>query len=122
MYQTWYKERMYTYPTDQELLSECEIQTFRSSGKGGQHVNTTDSAVRLKHLPTGIIVRSQEERSQYLNRQTCLKKLREKIARLLYRAPKRIPTKKPRAVKENILKKKKNRSLKKQLRSRPSTD
>jgi len=108
--------------SDEKLFSECEIETFRSSGKGGQHVNKTDSAVRLRHLPTGITVTSQEMRSQYQNKQRCLEKLRDKIARLMYRPPKRIPTKKTRSSKEKNLKKKKKRSQVKQLRGRPFTD
>ena len=79
--------------TDEQLLSDCKTETFRSSGKGGQHVNTTDSAVRLKHLPTGLVVRSQKERSQYLNKQICLQKLRDKIAALIYVPLKRVLTK-----------------------------
>ena len=108
--------------TDAALFSECEIETFRSSGKGGQHVNKTDSAVRLKHLPTGIVVTAQQERSQYLNKQIALEKLREKLARHYFRPPKRIPTKRPKSSKEKILKKKKKRSEVKSLRSRQFTD
>jgi len=68
--------------TDEKLLEECDVETFRSGGKGGQHVNKTDSAVRLRHLPTGLVVMSQQERSQYLNKLICLEKLREKVAKL----------------------------------------
>src|SRR5256886_10464622 len=68
--------------SDEDLLRECEVDTFRSSGPGGQHVNKTESAVRLTHLPSGVVVTSQEERSQHRNKAICLEKLREKIAKL----------------------------------------
>ena len=107
---------------DEDLLAECRVDSYRASGKGGQHVNVTDSAVRLTHIPTGIVVTSQKERSQVLNKKECLAKLRKKVEQLNYRKPPRIPTRKPSSViLKNSLRKAKN-SEKKNLRRPPSED
>ena len=105
--------------SDEDLLKECNVDTFRAGGKGGQHLNKTESAVRMTHLPTGTVVSCQDERSQYQNKRKCLLQLREKLVALNYRPPKRIPTRKPRSAKEKILDTKRKQSQKKQLRQKP---
>ncbi|HVS81362.1 MAG TPA: peptide chain release factor-like protein [Pyrinomonadaceae bacterium] len=108
--------------SDEDLLRECEVDTFRSSGPGGQHVNKTESAVRLRHLPSGVVVTSQQERSQHQNKSLCLRKLREKIAQLNHRPAKRVPTRVPHSAKNRTLEEKARRSRIKRLRSKSAID
>lgn len=108
--------------SDEDLLKECVVETFRASGKGGQHVNKTESAVRLTHHTSGIVVFCQNERSQFRNKQKCISELRKRLEVMNYSPPKRIPTKKPRAAKEKILKDKKHQSNKKQMRKPPNME
>ena len=107
---------------DEDLLKDCRVDTYRASGKGGQHINVTDSSVRLTHIPTGIVVASQRGRSQFHNKQECLIKLRKKVDELNYIKPKRIPTKASFSAKKKIKEEKQKRSKQKELRKRPSFD
>lgn len=100
------------------LQDQVEITTYKSSGPGGQHKNKTETAVRLKHLPTGITVTAREHRSQFKNRELAWERLLEKL-RARQRKPKpRIPTKQPRAAQERRLQYKASKAAKKSERAK----
>lgn len=106
--------------SDEGLLAQCDVQVFRATGPGGQGVNTTDSAVRLKHLPSGIVVVCRRERSQLRNKETCLKRLRERIEQAMAPPPPpRRATRPTRAAKERRLTAKSIRSSTKAARRPP---
>lgn len=82
-------EVMPDLPDDVEVEirpEDVEMQVYRSSGAGGQHINKTSSAVRLIHKPTGIVVASQQQRSQFQNKDTCYRMLRDKLVQLQMQA------------------------------------
>jgi len=107
---------------DAALLSECDVQTFRSGGKGGQHQNTTDSGVRFIHRPTGIVTTSRERRSQLQNRKLALERmwirLREHVAVPEARIATRVPRREVAKRRDN----KRRRSKTKDLRRPPSEE
>lgn len=113
--------RMAAVPLE-ELAKSCEVETFRAHGPGGQGVNTTDSAVRMRHLPTGIVVVSRESRSQFRNRQLCLQKIRDELERRSVAPVTRNATKPTRSSQEKRLEGKHRRSQVKRTRSRVTHD
>jgi peptide chain release factor 2 len=106
--------------SNEELLKQCRVDVFKSSGAGGQHVNVTESAVRLTHFPSGIVVSSQKERSQFQNKEICLEKLRKKLEALNKKNKPRVKTKIPKRENQKRLHEKKQVSEKKKLRKVPS--
>ena len=78
----WREYARYAEMSVERLARDCEVQVFRATGPGGQGVNTTDSAVRMKHVPSGITVTARESRSQFQNRDNAMKMLRAKLAEL----------------------------------------
>lgn len=103
---------------DAQIVRDCEVRTFHASGPGGQGVNTADSAVRMRHVPTGIVVVSREERSQLRNRERCIEKIRE-ICRRRGRPPRpRKKTAVSAAQKRRRLEAKRARGKVKELRRR----
>jgi ribosome-associated protein len=109
--------------SDDALLAECDVQVFHASGPGGQSVNTSDSAVRIRHRPSGVTVVCRRERSQLQNKRVCIERLRLKLEAL--NAPPDAPrhaTRKSRGVRASELAAKKMRGRVKALRRSPGVD
>ena len=111
------------YATDRETLErEVEVDVFRASGPGGQHVNKTESALRLTHPPSGVVVIAQDSSSQHRNRDTAFERLIERLERLNYVPKKRLPTKPSLASRKRRGEGKKQRGATKRQRGRVSHD
>jgi protein subunit release factor B len=96
---------------------DIKIEFYRASGPGGQHRNVTDSAVRIRHLPTGIVAQASESRSQAQNREVAMERLRIMLEKRERKVKKRIATRVPKKAREERLSEKKIVSQRKRLRT-----
>ena len=111
------------YSLDRDILErEVLVDVFRASGPGGQHVNKTESALRLTHPPSGVVVTSQDSPSQHRNRDTAFERLIERLRRLNHVPKKRVPTRPTRASRERRIGTKKQVGAKKQARGKVRGD
>lgn len=111
------------FATDRETL-ECEVRidTYRASGPGGQHVNKTNSAIRITHDPSGVVVIAQDSSSQFRNKEIAFERLIEKLIKRNHVPKKRFATKPTRASKERRIEGKKTRAVVKSNRSKKVID
>ncbi len=105
--------------SDDALLADCDVDTFRAGGPGGQHANKVESAVRLTHRPSGEVVISRASRSQYRNKQLALDELRTRLIALARPKKKRRRTKPTAGSKRRRLESKRRRGEKKANRRKP---
>ncbi len=108
--------------SDDDLLAECDVETFRSGGPGGQHANKVESAVRLRHRPSGETVTRRDTRSQHRNKRLALAELRRRLEKLNQPRKRRLKTKPTAASKRRRVEAKRRRSEKKKLRRPPRRD
>lgn len=104
---------------DAALLAECDVETFRAGGPGGQHQNKTESAVRLTHRPSGLVVTARASRSQHMNRRAALAELRRRLDERARPEIPRVPTKPTRASKVRRVTAKRQQSARKHDRRPP---
>lgn len=97
--------------------SDLVIEFYRGSGPGGQHRNVTETAVRIRHIPTGIVVTASECRSQARNREVAMERLKQALAKRARKPKRRLPTAPTRSSVEKRLTEKRQQSLKKQRRT-----
>ena len=110
-------------PTDKaaamrRLSSQCEFEFFRATGPGGQHRNTTESGVRVRHLPTGLMAQATERRSQARNREEALLRLAAKLAARARKRRARVKTVKSRGVRRRELDARRREAVRKSTRRR----
>ncbi len=111
------------YDTDLRVLTkQVVIETYRSRGPGGQRKNKVETAVRLKHLPSGITVVATEYRSQADNRRLAFERLQKRLTKLNQPTRRRIPTSTPQGAVEKRMEEKRMRSRKKRLRQKELED
>jgi len=108
--------------SDEDLLAQCRVETFRAGGPGGQHQNVTESGVRLVHLPTGVRATAREERSQHRNRALALERLRARLEQRNRRDEPRVPTRVPASERRRRLEAKRRKADTKRLRRPPDPD
>ena len=119
---SWRECARFAEMSAEELARDCEVQVFRATGPGGQGVNTTDSAVRMKHVPTGLVVTARESRSQFQNRASCLCKLKAELERRSRPPRRRVKTKVPQRSRQRRLNDKHFNAIKKANRRKPGSE
>jgi protein subunit release factor B len=105
-----------------KLKAQCDVETYRASGPGGQHRNKTESAVRMTHRPTGIVRVATEHRSQLLNRKLALERIWLALEARRRKPKPRVPTRPGKAAEERRLVEKQRASEKKRTRRGPVPD